>query len=153
MPGGFLTTGNNGRVNAQFDKTNDVGLANVPGLVFQLASEQIVSLSFRAVLFIAAGATGGYKIGTVLNGISASQISILLKTFKATALQDYSLMTSFTSFANAGTTALTAELEGSMKFTTQAFGSFAIQFAQSVSNGTPSSVLVGSFCTLVNHGV
>lgn len=151
MPGGLLWTGNNGRIGTQFDVANNTGLANIPGMVFQLSSEQTKALSFRAVLFISCGATGGYKIGTALNTISASQISILLKTFKATALQDYSLMTSFTSFGNAGTTALVAELEGSFKMTNSAFGTFAIQFAQNVSNGTNSSILVGSFCNLFPH--
>lgn len=138
---GILRTGGDVRVTAQFDKTSSAVLANVPGLSVTLA----------------AGLTYGFdvKLYTVSNGASGVQAAIggtvtaTAFTFTESCLDPaglvcYGRSTTLGATPTGSTAATVATIQMTGTITVNAGGTLTAMFAQNVSGGVASSVLVGS---------
>lgn len=132
-------------VTTQFDKTSDTALANVPGLsVNVLAGATYV---FRAYLPVTSPATPGIKIA--IAGTSTwTSVNETAYAYTASAIATVNNVTAtpgavLTNTAAAYTTIL---VEGTVKI--NAAGTLTVQMAQSVSNGTATSVLVNASFTV-----
>jgi hypothetical protein len=138
----IISTSLGGRAAAQFDKTNDIAFADVTG--FPIALEAGKTYNYRAWLQLTLDAVGGGKL-RITGGATATAI---VESFKSLNIaggafgqilrnvaigQTYNITIGFT----------TVEVEISGAITVNAAGSFNLQFAQQVANGT-SSVLRGS---------
>lgn len=132
------------RVSTQFDKTNTT-LANVTGLSVTTVSGR--TYRFRAVLFLASSAVGGYKLA--IAGTNTATAIIYNINVLNNATNAYTITSQQTALAgSAGAAVGTSEYaEISGLITVNAGGTLTVQFAQNVSNGT-SSVLVGSTFTV-----
>lgn len=144
---GHLQQAVNSRVSTQFDKTSNTTLSAITGLSATLVAGK--TYEFRIVLHVTAGASGGVKFD--LNGGSASATSLIANYI----LVDNSLNTNAitsrqtTLAGSAGNTGITSgilNIYGTI--TVNAAGTFIPEFAQNVSNGTTSSVLVGSYMVI-----
>jgi hypothetical protein len=127
-------------VTTQFDKT-DTTLADVTGLSIGVQAGR--TYNFRAVLFVDADATGGYKLA-IGGTATATAIIYNIKAINnaTSAFTITSRQTALAGSAGAATgTGLMIEIEGTI--TVNAAGTLTAQFAQNAANGT-SSVLVGS---------
>ena len=130
----------------ELDKTTDTALANLVGL-----SQTVVAGTylFEADLVGTAGASGGWKVAFALTTAVLSSIatsSFLYATTVAPVIVNNTTTTSGTTIA-ASTSAITnGRIWGKLVFSTG--GTFALQFAQNASNGTASSIYVGSRMTL-----
>lgn len=147
---GFYQWGGQRRVTSQFDKTSDTTLAVVTGLTVSVAAGR--TYSFRAVLHENQLAAGGGKYSI---GGTATATSIIFSCTNANitsgAVIPASTGTRGTSIGatvcDAGTgTGNSTTIDGLI--TVNAAGTLAPQFAQNVSNGTASSILVGSTFTV-----
>jgi hypothetical protein len=149
------------RVRTEVDVANSTTLADVgsnspgtgqlgapqggDGLVLNV--EQNKHYRFKAVIFLTVGATGGARLS--LYGTSTADVLLADITFfdyEATGVYFQTRVTALdttTGAVVAGQTTYKAIIEGYYKPATS--GTFSVQFAQSVSNGTNSSVLVGSY--------
>jgi hypothetical protein len=139
---GWLADAGRRRVSAQFDVASNATPANVPGLSVNVLAGR--SYAFEAMCFLTAGVVGGSKwaIGgtctatgiiydIVLTDETSNAITI---TSRQTALGGAS--------GQAGTTSGICWISGLI--TVNAAGTLTVQFSQNSSNGTNSSVLVGS---------
>jgi hypothetical protein len=133
------------RVAAQYDVTGSTTPANVTGLA--LYGFTGVAYKIHAVLFTSSNTSGGIQIqisGTAgassaqTEGVVVSGGSVVGQT-RATALG-----TPLAAITNVSTA--TVHIDG--EITVSATGTITIQFAQNVSNGAASSVLVGSYVEL-----
>lgn len=131
------------RVTTQFDKTNDAALGDVTDLSIPVEAGRVYR--FRAYLYTTAGAVGGVQAAM---GGTATVTSIRYtgKAVGSNISQGQARATALggavANFAGATHTAADIEIEGTV--VVNAAGTFTVQFAQSVSNGTTSSVLVNS---------
>lgn len=133
-------------VTTQFDKT-DTTLADITELSIGVQASR--TYNFRAVLFVDADATGGYKLA-IGGTATATAIRYHIRAINdATGLFTItSRQTALAGSAGAATgTALMIEIEGTI--TVNAAGTLTAQFAQNAANGT-SSVLVGSLFMVNN---
>lgn len=131
-------------VSTQFDKTSNTTLAAITGLTATLLAGK--TYKFILVLYTTNGTVGGIKVD--MNGGTATAT-----TYKANGYTLYSTTAITTLGANktaltdtfintAGFVIDTVVVEGSI--IVNGAGTFIPQFAQNTSNGTTSSVLVGS---------
>lgn len=143
---GWMQWAGQKRVSTQFDKTNDAALGNVTGLSVNVVAGR--TYSFRAVLHTNTGAAAGGTQFAIAGTATATAIiyqavqesmtgvNIVPGAGRGTALG--------TAVANSSgtTTAQYTTIDGLI--TVNAAGTLTVQFAQFTSNGTASSVLVGS---------
>jgi glycerol-3-phosphate dehydrogenase len=130
------------RVATQFDKTSDATLANVTGLSVNVEASR--TYRFKARLYTTSNSSGGVKAAI---GGTATATAIIYEaiTHNGAAVSAQTRATSLGT-AVGGVTAVTAaliEIEGTIAV--NAAGTLTVQFAQNASNGTASSVLVGSY--------
>lgn len=128
------------RVSTQFDKTSDTTLANVTGLTATVVAGKFYR--FEATLYTSSNVAGG--VTAAIAG-TATATSIVYEGITTDA--GLSTQTRATALATAvgGVTAVTAgyiRITGTIQV--NAAGTLTVQFAQNASNGTASSVLVGS---------
>ncbi len=138
------TTTQTVRVSTQFDATSNTTVADVAGLSVNLVSGQYYE--FIARLFLAAGGGGGNKFafaGTANPGGYLEVETFFLATSTVTTVSS-----GFTSATGDSSTCRFAEIRG--YFACNSSGTFKMQFAQNASNGTASSVLVGSTLAVKN---
>jgi hypothetical protein len=141
---GFVRDSGVSRVSVQFDKTNDTALAAITGLSSTVLAGS--SYSFTITLHITTGAVSGEVVdlggGTASATAVISQVKVLANTTNVYA--ETSRQTSLTgaSAGVAGDTSYFIEIKGLI--TVNAAGTFKPRIAQKVSNGTATSVLVGS---------
>jgi hypothetical protein len=141
-PTGVCMTKGTVRVATQFDKTSDATLANVTGLSVNVEASR--TYRFKARLYTTSNSSGGVKAAI---GGTATATAIIYEaiTHNGAAVSAQTRATSLGT-AVGGVTAVTAaliEIEGTI--TVNAAGTLTVQFAQNASNGTASSVLVGSY--------
>jgi len=132
--------GQQARVSTQFDKTADVTLANVTGLTVNVAASG--TYRFEAKLYTTSNVAGGVKAAIAGTATATAIVYEGITT-------DAGLSTQGRSAALAGAVgAVTAVTAGYITITgtitVNAAGTLTVQFAQNASNGTASSVLVGS---------
>lgn len=134
------------RSTAQLDATSNTTLADIPGLI-----ATVVPGSYLARLHLTgtAGASGGWKTafkytGTVLSALTMTGYAY---TASAVAVAATTTATDQASQIAATTAYIGAIVEGSIVVTTG--GTIKAQFAQNASNGTPSSIYVGSTMELI----
>ena len=126
----------------QLDKTSDATLANVVGL-----SQTVVPGTYKFTIHLAgtAGASGGWKVAfnyttAVLGSIESTGYAY---TASAVALTHTTTTTTQTSLIATTAANIAGDIEGTMVVTTG--GTVQLQFAQNASNGTASSIYVGSY--------
>lgn len=134
------------RSTTQLDATSNTTLANIAGLV---ATVTPGSYLVRLHLTGTAGASGGWKTafkytGTVLSALTMTGYAY---TASAVAVAATTTTTDQASIIAATTAYIGAIIEGSIVVTTG--GTIQAQFAQNASNGTPSSIYVGSTMELI----
>lgn len=137
---GFVQTGGDSRVTVQFDKTSNTTFSDIPGLTTTVAAG--VTYGFKVGLFYTANGASGVKITM---GGTATATAIVFEGFITTSA-GFSTVTKGTALGSTiGSTTSTGDymwMEGTI--TVNAGGTLTAQFAQNVSGGTASSVLVGS---------
>lgn len=140
---GWFTDAGLKRVATQFDKTSSTALANITGLSVNVEAGR--TYSFEAVLYTASNSGGGVQFAI------AGTATATLIIYEAIVDSGGALNTIGTSRATAlGTkvgdvTAVTvARCRITGTITVNAAGTLTVQFAQNASNGSASSVLVGS---------
>lgn len=137
---GFVQTGGDSRVTVQFDKTSNTTFSDIPGLTSTVSAG--LTYGFKVGLFYTANAASGVKMTM---GGTATATAIVFQGFITTS-SGFSTVTKGTALgANIGSTTSTADymwMEGTI--TVNAGGTLTAQFAQNVSGGTASSILVGS---------
>lgn len=129
------------RVSTQYDIATSTVLANVPGLSVNVQAGK--TYRFRATLYLTVGTTGGAKVavgGTATATAIGGGITYI--DFATPAVTGAAITALGTGVTKAGVAAYQVEVVGTI--TVNAAGTLTIQFAQAVSNGTNSSVLVGS---------
>lgn len=147
---GYFQWGGQSRVSTQFDVTSSAVLTNVTGLSVNVAAGR--TYAFRAVLHTNTGAAAGGTQFAIAGTATATAIiyqavqesttgvNIVPGAGRGTALG--------TAVANSAgtTTSQYTTIDGTI--TVNAAGTLTVQFAQFTSNGTASSVLVGSTFTV-----
>jgi len=132
------------RVSTQFDKTSDVTLANITGLTATLVAGKIYR--FEANLYTNAAPNAGakYSIAGTATATSVVFAGITGHSTGGTAGTKLSqtLGTSIMDISGVGGEIFSTTINGTI--TVNAAGTLTVQFAQNASNGTASSVLVGS---------
>jgi hypothetical protein len=128
------------RVSTQFDKTSDTTLANVTGLTASLNAGKFYK--FKATLYTTANVAGGVKAAIAGTATATTVIyeGITMDAGVATQTRATALATA----VGAVTTATAGLIEITGYIQCNASGTLTVQFAQNASNGTASSVLVGS---------
>ena len=132
-----------GAVTAQFGKTADTALANVPGLALVLAGT--TTYIFEAILFVDADVTGGHKYA--LDGtVTATSIKYQVNSISNSANINV-INTRLTALAGttgqAGATGVYTEIMGTI--IVNGAGTINVQFAQQVASGTSSVLTQSSF--------
>ena len=137
-------TGTLRRVTTQFDVTSSTTLAGITGLSVNV--EAGVTYKFEANIWVSPSASGGTKIG--MNGGTATATAVIFESLLTEDTSTFTVISSirYTALNNGNTavggTGYCYRITGSI--VVNAAGTFFPSFAQAVSNGTPSSVLVGS---------
>lgn len=140
-------TGNTAYVTTQFDKTSDTTLANVTGLSRNVQAS--TRYNFTATIYTSSNSAGGINLAI---GGTATATNIIYDAIVTDAgVVQVPTNTRTTTLGNpvGQVTAVTAAkvvITGSILV--NAAGTLTVQFAQNASNGTASSVLVGSSLTL-----
>lgn len=136
-------TGTTAYVTSQFDKTSNTTLANVTGLTRNVKAS--TRYNFEAIIYTTSNVAGGIKLAI---GGTATATSIVYDAIVTDAgVLQVPTNTRTTTLGNpvGEVTAVTAAkvvITGTILV--NAAGTLTVQFAQNVSNGTASSVLVGS---------
>ncbi len=127
----------------QFDKTNSGSYSNITGLAATLVAG--ATYAFRAVLSVTSGASGG--VACALGGTAtATSITATGMVYNGTTLGSSQKTTSATGAVGSYTgVATNVVIEGAI--VVNAAGTLTIRFAQNVSDGTTSSVLINSTLT------
>jgi hypothetical protein len=136
----------NSSVTTQFDKTSDTTLANITGLTATLSAG--LRYRFEATLFTTSNIAGGVK--AAIAG-TATATSIVYEGFSTDAGVSTQTRGAALAAAVGAVTAVTAAqitIKGTI--VCNAAGTLTVQFAQNASNGTASSVLVGSSFTVTD---
>ena len=138
---GFQTSPGRKFTGTQFDKVTAT-LGNVTGLSVTLRASR--SYAFRAVLYVDADLTGGFKFamaGTATANAVIYHVSVIRDGGTTVVLSSRQTALGGAASGTATSTAVLAVIEGFI--TTSGAGTLVVQFSQSTANGT-SSVLVGS---------
>lgn len=134
-------------VSTQFDKTSDTTLANITGLSVSVAAGK--KYRFEAVLYTTSNVAGGVKfaIGGTATATAVIYEAVVWQTGQdvATGTQRATALATAVGDVTAVTTAY-IRITGTI--TVSAAGTLTVQFAQNASNGSASSVLVGSTFTV-----
>lgn len=129
----------------ELDKTSDATLANVVGLV-----QTVVPGTYKFSIHLAgtAGASGGWKVAFNYTTAVLSSIESTGYAYTASAVAVTHTTTTTTQTSLIATTAanIAGDIEGTMVVTTG--GTVQLQFAQNASNGSASSIYVGSYMQL-----
>jgi len=140
---GFIEWNGQKRVSTQFNKTSDATLANVTGL--SVSVEASKTYYFEATLFTASDVAGGVKFAI---GGSATATSIIyeanITNAGATVTPGTARATALATTVGDATAVTAAKVKITGTITVANAGTLTVQFAQNASNGTASSVLVGS---------
>lgn len=142
--GAFYFDAGERRVTTQFDKTNDTTLATVTGLSVTVESGK--TYRFEAVLYTTSNVAGGVQFAISSSGATTIIYEAIVFSASAVVAQTRATTAGTAVGAITAVTAAYCRITGSI--VTSAAGSLAVQFAQNVSNGTASSVLVGSTFTV-----
>jgi len=129
-------------VTTQFDKTSDVTLANITmDRTFNVSASR--TYEFEAILYTSSNIAGGVQFA-IAGTATATAIVYEAVVFSAATLAAETRATALGT-AVGGITAVTAAyVRITGMITVNAAGTLTVQFAQNASNGTASSVLVGS---------
>lgn len=140
----------NSRVISNVSKTSSTTLGAITGLTATLRASK--HYAFRIVLFTTAGASGGIRVS--LGGGTATLTSSGTIIWNALSSYNYGAglcgsspnNTTLTANVDCGAGALQVQIviEGEILVGTTGGGTLIPQFAQSVSNGTATTVLAGS---------
>ena len=137
----YFHWGGESRTAAQFDKTSSTALANVPGLSVSVTSGK--TYYFTATLYTVSDSAGGVK-AAIAGTATATTIIYEGQTTNSGTISGQTRVTSLGSAVGAVTSVTAGRIDISGTITANAGGTLTVQFAQNVSDGTPSSVLVGS---------
>lgn len=125
----------------QLDATSNTALANIGGLV-----QTVVPGTYKFVINLSgtSGASGGWKVAFKYTATVLSSIEVVsyAYTASAVAVAHTTTATDQASLIAATTAYISGVIEGTMVVTTG--GTVQLQFAQNASNGTASSIYVGS---------
>lgn len=137
-------SGNTVRASATVTANANTTLANITGLVQTVVPG---TYSFRADLAGTSGASGGWKLafkytGTVVSVLQATGIAF---TASAAAVANTTTTTDQTSLIAVTAANVAGMIYGTMVVTTG--GTVQLQFAQNASNGTDSTLVLGSSMT------
>jgi len=139
--GAILRTGGDIRVTAQFDKTSSTTFSDITGLSVTLTAG--LTYGFQANLYTSSNAASGVK-ASVAGTATATAVTFTGAYLASAGFSSYGRATALGG-AIGGVTAVTdAEIVINGTITVNAGGTLTIQFAQNVSGGVASSVLVGS---------
>jgi hypothetical protein len=142
LVGKYIRWAGQKRITANFDKTNTT-LATITGL--SVSVEAGMAYNFRAVLWVTANATGGYKFavaGTATATAIRYQVSVRDATTGAPTSESMQTALGGAGVGAApGGTSYIAEIKGMIRV--NAAGTLLLQFAQNAASGT-SSVLADS---------
>ncbi len=133
------------RVSTQFDSTSDTTLSDIPGLSVNVVAGD--TYKFESILYTTSNVAGGVKFAIAGTATATAIIyECIVQNATVTSAQ-----TRATALATAvgGVTAVTvayARITGTI--TVSASGTLTTQAAQNASNGTATSVLVGSTFTV-----
>lgn len=136
----LLTGRTDARVATQFDATSTTTLANVTGLTANVAAGK--TYRFEAKLYTTSNVAGGVKVA-IAGTATATAIVYEGLTIDA-GLITQSRGTALGAAVGAVTAVTAGYITISGTITVNAAGTLTVQFAQNASNGTASSVLVGS---------
>lgn len=146
----YFNWGGQTRVSTQFDKTSDATLGNVTGLSVAVAAGR--TYTFEAMLHVNQLAVGGSQFAI---GGTATATSIIYAGVNTVASTGAIVTPTTGNRATALAGVICDSVTGSTLYVTisgtitvNAAGTLTVQFAQKVSNGTASSVLVGSSFTV-----
>jgi len=137
-------TGTVAYLTTQFDVASNTTPQSITGLLRNV--EAGVRYKFECLLWCTCGATGGVQIA--MNGGTATATSVIFESQLYDDVTTFALINSArltalnTGNSTAGTTGYFYRISGTIQV--NAAGSFGPAFAQNVSNGTNSSVLVNS---------
>lgn len=129
------------RVTTQFDVTSSTTLANITGLTATLVAGHIYR--FESNIYTTSNSGGGVKFSIAGTATATSVIYDGFTTDAGVTTQG-PRATSMASTVGAVTAVTAAYFRVTGTITVNAGGTFTLQFAQNASNGTASSVLVGS---------
>lgn len=131
------------RVSTQFNKTSDTTLANITGLSGSLAAGK--TYKFETILYTTSNNSGGVKVAIAGTCTATNIIYESLTTDGATVVGVGTTRATALATTVSNHTSVTAALiKITGTITCNAAGTLTVQFAQNASNGTASSVLVGS---------
>jgi len=137
---GFVNWSGQKRVTAQFDKTNDAALGDIPGLSVVVQAGR--TYSFEAILFTSSNVATGVQAAIAGTATATAIIYDGLTVNAGLATQGRAVALGG---AVGGVTAVTAaQIRINGTITVNAGGTLTVQFAQNVAGGVASSVLVGS---------
>lgn len=143
--GGYVFDVGAKRVSAQFDKTSDTTLADITGLSVNVVAGK--SYKFEAITYTASNVAGGVKFAIAGTATATAVIYEALVNDGA-VVSAQTRATSLGTTVGAVTTVTAAYCRITGTITVNAAGTLTTQFAQNASNGTASSVLVGSTFTV-----
>jgi len=128
------------RVSTQFDATSTTTLADITGLTANVAAGKIYR--FEAKLYTTSNVAGGVKVAIAGTATATAIVYEGLTTDAGLITQ--SRGTALGTAVGAVTAVTAGYITISGTITVNATGTLTVQFAQNASNGTASSVLVGS---------
>jgi len=128
------------RVSTQFDKTSSTTLSDVTGLTASLNAGKFYK--FKATLYTTANVAGGVK--AAIAGTATATTVIYEGMTMDAGVATQTRATALGTAVGAVTTATAGFIEITGYIQCNASGTLTVQFAQNASNGTASSVLVGS---------
>jgi hypothetical protein len=138
---GFVEWNGQSRVSSTFSKTSDTALASITGLSATLTAGK--TYYFDIILYTTSGGSGGTKVD--LNGGTATATSLIGEAilFDASTAHQTRFSALNTALCNQlNVTAANCHITGTI--TVNAGGTFIPRFAQLNSNGTASTVAIGS---------
>ncbi len=147
---GWMVDAGASRVATQFDKTSDTTLANVTGLTVTVKAGR--TYSFTAILYTTSNVAGGVK-AAIAGTATATAIIYEAETASAgiTGAVGTSRATALGTAVGDVTAVTVAKIMITGTITVNAAGTLTVQFAQNASNGTASSVLVGSSFIVIDN--
>lgn len=129
------------RVATQFDATSNTTLSNITGLTANLSAGKFYR--FKATLFTTSNVGGGVKF-SIAGTATATNIIYETVVLDANINAAQTRSTALAASAGAVTAVTVAYVTINGFITCNAAGTMTVQFAQNSSNGSASSVLVGS---------
>lgn len=138
---GILRTGGDVRVTTQFDKTSSAVLANVPGLSVTVSAG--LTYGFEAELYTTSNAASGVQ-AAIGGTVTATAFTFTESCLDSGGAVCYGRSTTLGATPTGVTAVTTTTIKMIGTITVNAGGTLTAMFAQNVSGGVASSVLVGS---------